>query len=234
MGRAGSASRWVAPILGERSHRSLATSPPHATAPLGQGCRAATKRPLTSASVSAPMAPSFFPRRLCRPTCRAHRARGGWNHSRRCPVTRPPKSRDCPVDIRPVDIFAQRQHVWIARPTLKAIDQEQSLATVHHAIAGSPAARSPRGRRPPPQFARTPPSHRTSVQGPVRFVRRVDQHPDYHPMARRHRDRIFCSPGTTCRSIRRLRDSQNICCLMGGRASLPVAADRRRGARSGR
>jgi hypothetical protein len=31
-----------------------------------------------------------------------------------------------------VDIFAQRQHVWIARPTLKAIDQEQSLATVHH------------------------------------------------------------------------------------------------------
>src|SRR4029453_4890534 len=35
-------------------------------------------------SVSAPMAPSFFPRRLCRPTCRAHRARGGWNHSRRC------------------------------------------------------------------------------------------------------------------------------------------------------
>jgi hypothetical protein len=42
-----------------------------------------------------------------------------------------------------VDIFAQRQHVWIARPTLKAIDQEQSLATVHHAIAGSPAARSP-------------------------------------------------------------------------------------------
>jgi hypothetical protein len=36
----------------------------------------------------------------------------------------------CPVDICPVDIFAQRQHVWIARPTLKAIDQEQSLATV--------------------------------------------------------------------------------------------------------
>jgi hypothetical protein len=42
-----------------------------------------------------------------------------------------------------VDIFAQRQHVWIARPALEAIDQEQSLATVHHAIAGSPAARSP-------------------------------------------------------------------------------------------
>ena len=33
-----------------------------------------------------------------------------------------------------MDIFAQRQHVWIARPTLKVIDQEQSLATVHHAI----------------------------------------------------------------------------------------------------
>jgi hypothetical protein len=93
---------------------------------------------LTSASVSAPMAPSFLPRRLCGPTCRAHRARGGWKHSRRCPRdTRPPEPLHCPVDIRPVDIFAQRQHVWIARPTLKAIDQEQSLATVHHAIAGS-------------------------------------------------------------------------------------------------
>jgi hypothetical protein len=53
------------------------------------------------------------------------------------------------VDIRPVDILAQRQDVWIARPTLKAIDQEQSLATVHHAIAGSPAARSPRGSSSP-------------------------------------------------------------------------------------
>ena len=47
------------------------------------------------------------------------------------------------MDIRPVDILAQRQDFWIARPTLKAIDQEQSLATVHHAIAGSSAARSP-------------------------------------------------------------------------------------------
>ena len=91
-----------------------------------------------------PMAPSFFPRRLCRPTCRAHRAGGGWHHSRLCPRDiRPPECRDCPVDIRPVDILAQRQDFWIARPTLKAIDQEQSLATVHHAIAGSPAARSP-------------------------------------------------------------------------------------------
>ena len=36
---------------------------------------------------------------------------------------------------RPVDILAQRQHVRVARPTLKAIDQEQSLATVHHARA---------------------------------------------------------------------------------------------------
>ncbi len=100
--------------------------------------------------------------------------------------TRPPEPLHCPVDICPVDIFAQRQHVWIARPTLKAIDQEQSLATVHHAIAGSLG------------------------------------------------HEIFRSPGTTCRSMRRLRDSQNTCCLMGGRASLPVAADRRRGARSGR
>ena len=41
-------------------------------------------------------------------------------------------------------------------------------------------------------------------------------------------------PGTTRRSMRRLRNSQNTCCLMGGRASLPVAADHRRGARSGR
>ena len=38
------------------------------------------------------------------------------------------------MDIRPVDILAQRQHVRVARPTLKAFDQEQSLATVHHAI----------------------------------------------------------------------------------------------------
>ena len=90
-----------------------------------------------------PMAPSFFPRRLCRPTCRAHRAGRRRKHYRRCPVTRPPKSRDCPVDIRPVHILAQRQDFWIARPTLKAIDQEQNLATVHLAIAGSPAARSP-------------------------------------------------------------------------------------------
>jgi hypothetical protein len=94
---------------------------------------------LTSASVSAPMAPSFFPRRLCRPTCCAHGARGGWNHSRRCPRDiRPPEPLHCPVDTCPVDIFAQRQHVWIARPTLKAIDQEQSLAAVHHcSLSGS-------------------------------------------------------------------------------------------------
>src|SRR6266540_595734 len=32
----------------------------------------------------------------------------------------------------PVDIFAQRQHVRVARSTLKAIDQEQSIAAVHH------------------------------------------------------------------------------------------------------
>jgi hypothetical protein len=31
-----------------------------------------------------------------------------------------------------MDIFAQRQDFWIARPTLEVIDQEQSLATVHH------------------------------------------------------------------------------------------------------
>ena len=39
------------------------------------------------------------------------------------------------MDIRPVEILAQRQHVRVARPTLKAFDQEQSLATVHHLIA---------------------------------------------------------------------------------------------------
>ena len=49
------------------------------------------------ASVSAPMAPSFFPRRLCRPTCRAHRAGGGWHHSRLCPRDiRPPECRVVP------------------------------------------------------------------------------------------------------------------------------------------
>ena len=139
------------------------------------------------ASVSAPMAPSFFlavsaARRAAHTGQEADR-----NHSRRCPRDiRPPEPLHCPVDIRPVDILAQRQDFWIARPTLKAIDQEQSLATVHHAIAGSLG------------------------------------------------HEIFRSPGTTCRSMRRLRDSQNTCCLMGGRASLPVAADRRRGARSGR
>ena len=158
----------------------------------GQGCRAAT-----SASVSAPMAPSFFPRRLCRPTCRAHRAGGRWHHSRRCPrdIIRSPEPLHCPADICPVDIFAQRQHVWIARPTLEAIDQEQS------------------SRRSKGSLRRV----RGQVSG---FVRRCGL--------------TFRSPGTTCRSIRRLRDSQNTCCLMGGRASLPVAADRRRGARSGR
>jgi hypothetical protein len=120
----------------------------------------------------------LFSRRLCRPTCRAHRARGGWNHSRRCPRDiRPPEPLHCPVDICPVDIFAQRQHVWIARPTLKAIDQEQSLATVHHAIAGSPAARSPPlpmshypfdwGRRPHRNLPERRPRTETSVQGPV-------------------------------------------------------------------
>jgi hypothetical protein len=30
----------------------------------------------------------------------------------------------------PVDIFAQRQHVRVARPTPKAFDQEQSIAAV--------------------------------------------------------------------------------------------------------
>src|SRR5262245_38189879 len=48
------------------------------------------------------------------------------------PVTRPPECWDCPMDIRPVDSLAQRQHVWVARPTLKAFDQEQSLAAIHH------------------------------------------------------------------------------------------------------
>ena len=37
-------------------------------------------------------------------------------------------------------MLAQRQHVQVARPTLKAFDQEQSLATVHHAIAGDGTA----------------------------------------------------------------------------------------------
>jgi hypothetical protein len=36
------------------------------------------------------------------------------------------------VDIRPVYILAQHQNIRVARPSLKAIDQEQSLATFHH------------------------------------------------------------------------------------------------------
>jgi hypothetical protein len=36
------------------------------------------------------------------------------------------------VDISPTDILAQRQDFWVARPTLKAIDQEQSFVAVHH------------------------------------------------------------------------------------------------------
>ena len=32
---------------------------------------------------------------------------------------RPPECRDCPVDIRPVDILPQRQHIRVARPTLR-------------------------------------------------------------------------------------------------------------------
>jgi hypothetical protein len=73
---------------------------------------------------SSPSLPPYVPRTP---------ARGGWNHNRRCPRDiRPPELLHCPVDICPVDIFAQRQHVWIARPTLKAIDQEQSIVAVHH------------------------------------------------------------------------------------------------------
>jgi hypothetical protein len=110
---------------------------------------------LTSASVSAPMAPSFFPRRLCRPTCRAHRARGGWNHSRLCPRDiRPPKPWVCPVDISPMDILAQRQDFWVARPTLKALNQKQSLAAVHHCSLWA------RARAPP-----LPMSHCPSAPG---------------------------------------------------------------------
>jgi hypothetical protein len=67
---------------------------------------------------------------------------GQGNHSQRCAVARPAECRDYPVDICPVDIFAQRQHVWIAHPTPKALNQKESRAAVHHA-AGSPAARSP-------------------------------------------------------------------------------------------
>jgi hypothetical protein len=79
------------------------------------------------------MAPSFLPRRLCGPTGRADRARGGSNHSRRRPRDiRPSECWDCPVDISPTDILAQRQDFWVARPTLKAVDQEQSIAAVHH------------------------------------------------------------------------------------------------------
>jgi hypothetical protein len=92
------------------------------------------------------------------------------------------------------------------------------------------------------------PRTETSVR-PVRFVRQSNSLSHVHRRTfaaslRRVRGQvsgfvhrcglIFRSPGTTCRSMRRLRDSQNTCCLMGGRASLPVAADRRRGARSGR
>ena len=37
-----------------------------------------------------------------------------------------------------MDILAQRQHLWVARPTLKALNQKQSLAAVHHCtLSGS-------------------------------------------------------------------------------------------------
>ena len=73
-------------------------------------------------------APSFLPRRLCRPTYRAHRAQGRWHHhSRRRPRDiRPSECWDCPVDIRPTDIFAQRQDFWVARPTLEPFDPAQN------------------------------------------------------------------------------------------------------------
>src|SRR5262249_61407685 len=53
--------------------------------------------------------------------------------NRLCPRDiRPPECWDCPVDISPMDILAQRQDFWIAHPTLKALNQKQSLAAVHH------------------------------------------------------------------------------------------------------
>jgi hypothetical protein len=37
-----------------------------------------------------------------------------------------------------MDILAQRQDFWVARPTLKALNQKQSLAAIHHCtLSGS-------------------------------------------------------------------------------------------------
>jgi hypothetical protein len=43
--------------------------------------RVATRRP-SNPNLGLGVHGAILPRRLCRPTCRAHRARGGWNYSR--------------------------------------------------------------------------------------------------------------------------------------------------------
>ena len=166
------------------------------------------------------MAPSFFPRRLCRPTCRAHRARGGWKSQ---PAVSTSTSGRRNPGIVP----------WTSVPW-----------TYSHSVNTS-GSRVLRLRR----STRSKASRRSIML--LQVLRRLDRlrfpcriiHsigvvvPHRNLPERRPRTEHQCrgrSPGTTCRSIRRLRDSQNTCCLMGGRASLPVAADRRRGARSGR
>src|SRR6266545_4496978 len=88
-------------------------------------------------SVSAPMAPSFFPRRLCRPTCRAHRARGGWNHSRRCPRDiRPPEPLHCPVDMYDANLSAG----LVRRQMMKCWSLKMCQSLVTGACATAPSA----------------------------------------------------------------------------------------------
>jgi hypothetical protein len=63
-------------VTGAAASADAAAAPrtPHFRTHTWAGLPRGDQATLTSASVSAPMAPSFFPRRLCRPTCRAHRA----------------------------------------------------------------------------------------------------------------------------------------------------------------
>jgi hypothetical protein len=77
------------------------------------------------------------------------------------PVIRPAECPDCP----PVDILAQRQHVWIARPTLEAFDQEQSIAPVHHWTIWSHSNRAARSR------SSATPSAATSLSMSLLFMR---------------------------------------------------------------
>ena len=85
----------------------------------------------------APMAPSSFPRRLCR---RDIPRTPGIRQTETLPaVSRHPAAEilGLSVDICPVDIFAQRQHVRIARSVcLRRSTRRKASRPVHHHIEG--------------------------------------------------------------------------------------------------